>query len=317
MTGTAMTDLALAVLWGGMLGAGLWSIVSALPRFAAPRLVMRVAPYVRDVTDPAGRTPVPRGVSDPASGLVTFARTLWRSARRRLSTLIGGNQDAAARLERAGWGISVEEYRGRQLAVALVATAAGGALGAWAFSTGRASALVFVLAVAAALVGFVGVDAVLSRAIAVRRRRIEEELPTVLDFLALCLAAGETLPRAVHRAADVGSGVVAGELARVGRDVATGSPFPVALAEASARVDVPALSRAVSQLLSALDRGVPAVSVLNDQASDAREDDRRRLLEASGRKEVAMLFPLVFLILPLSVLMAAYPGFVLLQGGWR
>jgi tight adherence protein C len=97
--------------------------------------------------------------------------------------------------------------------------------------------------------------------------------------------------------------------------VASGLPLAAALRELSRDVAVPALSRAVDQLTSALDRGTPLAGVLEAQAGDAREDAKRSLLEAAGRKEIAMLLPLVFVILPLSVLFAIFPGIVMLRFG--
>ena len=56
-------------------------------------------------------------------------------------------------------------------------------------------------------------------------------------------------------------------------------------------------------------------AVLQAQASDARESQRRALIERAGRNEIGMLLPVVFLILPLSVLFALFPAGQLLQAG--
>jgi tight adherence protein C len=69
-------------------------------------------------------------------------------------------------------------------------------------------------------------------------------------------------------------------------------------------------------MTGALDRGTPLSEVLRAQAQDSREDTKRALLEAAGRKEVTMLIPLVFLILPTTVLFAVWPGIVVLQTGF-
>jgi tight adherence protein C len=53
--------------------------------------------------------------------------------------------------------------------------------------------------------------------------------------------------------------------------------------------------------------------VLRVQAADAREHARRQLLEAAGKKEIAMMVPLVFLILPTTVAFAVFPGLLVLQ----
>ena len=52
--------------------------------------------------------------------------------------------------------------------------------------------------------------------------------------------------------------------------------------------------------------------VLRAQAVDVREAGKRALLEAGGRKEVSMMLPVVFLILPVTVLFALYPGLLTL-----
>ena len=44
--------------------------------------------------------------------------------------------------------------------------------------------------------------------------------------------------------------------------------------------------------------------------ADVREAGKRRLLEAGGRKEIAMMVPVVFLVLPVTVLFALYPGLI-------
>jgi tight adherence protein C len=56
--------------------------------------------------------------------------------------------------------------------------------------------------------------------------------------------------------------------------------------------------------------------VLQAQAQDAREESKRELLELAGKKEVAMLFPLVFLILPITIAFAIFPGIFVLQVGF-
>jgi tight adherence protein C len=58
------------------------------------------------------------------------------------------------------------------------------------------------------------------------------------------------------------------------------------------------------------------VEVLRAQATDARESAKRSLLEQAGKKEIGMLVPLVFLILPVTVLFAVFPGIVVLESGF-
>ena len=54
------------------------------------------------------------------------------------------------------------------------------------------------------------------------------------------------------------------------------------------------------------------VQHLRAQAVDARELGKRALLDSGGRREIGMLVPVVFLILPVTVLFALYPGLLTL-----
>ena len=74
------------------------------------------------------------------------------------------------------------------------------------------------------------------------------------------------------------------------------------------RIGLASVQRLVDALLVALERGTPLAEVLRAQAMDARAADRRRLMELAGRKDVLMLVPIVFLVLPSVVLVAVYPG---------
>ncbi|HEY5199355.1 MAG TPA: type II secretion system F family protein, partial [Acidothermaceae bacterium] len=63
----------------------------------------------------------------------------------------------------------------------------------------------------------------------------------------------------------------------------------------------------------AVERGTPLADVLRAQAVDVREASKRALLESGGKKEVAMMVPVVFFILPVTMLFALFPGFVSLR----
>ncbi|MFI5427637.1 type II secretion system F family protein [Aeromicrobium sp. UC242_57] len=78
----------------------------------------------------------------------------------------------------------------------------------------------------------------------------------------------------------------------------------------AARTGVTSIARFSAGLAIAVERGTPLVDVLHAQAADVRELSRRELIEVGGRKEVAMMLPVVFLILPITVVFAFFPGFV-------
>jgi tight adherence protein C len=91
--------------------------------------------------------------------------------------------------------------------------------------------------------------------------------------------------------------------------VRAGTPLTAALDALAARSSLPVLSRFVDGMAVAVERGTPLADVLRAQAVDVREAGKRALLETGGRKEVAMMVPVVFLILPVTVLFALFPGY--------
>ena len=93
------------------------------------------------------------------------------------------------------------------------------------------------------------------------------------------------------------------------------SPVPayrshVALDGFASRSGLPVVRDSPKAFAVAIDRGTPLVDVLNAQAADVREASKRSLIESGARKEVAMMVPVVFLIMPVTLLFAFFPGVV-------
>ena len=76
-----------------------------------------------------------------------------------------------------------------------------------------------------------------------------------------------------------------------------------------------ALQRLSDALITAAERGTPLAALLRDQARDMREAARQELMETGGKKEIAMLVPVVFLILPVTIMFALFPGLAVLELG--
>jgi tight adherence protein C len=309
---SGLSVLATAVLIGGGFAAGVLSMLAALPRWRAPSLALRIGPYVRDVV-PDDR--LPRAILPAVGVLPAGGRAVWEGIRQRFERLLGGGETLRLRLTQAGLPMDPASFRGRQLGWALGGIAAGAVVVTALAVTGRLSVPTSVLPLLCGGAAAVAYDAQLSARAKARRARLSDELPTTLEFLALCLSAGEGFLDALRRVTAVGSGELTGELRRVVLAVGTGSPLADALGEMERRLDLPTLSRAIDQVVAALERGAPLAAVLQAQAGDAREEAKRTLIEQAGRKEILMLLPLVFLILPLSVLFAVYPGLFILRLG--
>lgn len=307
--------LASAVIVGVTLGLGLWTIVAVLPRMRRRSLAERVAPQLVDVSSEA-RAMRRRGAGEPASVIVALAAPAVERARRALSGVLGGDASVTRRARQAGLALTVTRFRSRQLTWAAAGFAAGLIV---AFASAGAAEMPppapMLLAAMGAVVGLVAPERLLTRRAMARASRIEAELPTVLEFLSLALAAGESVRDALRRIGRVGSGELAREFAVVMADVDLGVPLTEALLARTAVLEVPALSRAAEQLAGAIERGSPLAEVLRAQAQDCRDDTKRTLLESSGRKEIAMLVPLVFGVLPVTIVFAIFPASLVLELG--
>ncbi|WP_193509529.1 type II secretion system F family protein [Cryobacterium sp. BB736] len=299
-----------AVLCGIALGLGLWSLVSLVPRIGRPRLIHRVAPYLIDVSDGARELVARR----PANPLPVFGALLEPLSARIRSE--AGAATTQLRLRQAGSDLSVESFRARKLAWAVGGAGVGVVIAAAMSRTQTAPVVVsIVIAVLSTVAGYLLRDWLLQRAAKRRMSRIASELPTVLEFLTLSLAAGEGILDSLRRVARAGSGDLSSELGRVVSEVNSGMALSVALNRLVLGIRLPALSRAVDQLVGALERGSPLADVLRAQAQDAREQAKRELIEVAGKKEIAMMVPLVFLIMPITVAFAIFPGVFVLQLG--
>ena len=136
------------------------------------------------------------------------------------------------------------------------------------------------------------------------------EFPVVAELLALAVTAGESPAAAIARVARLSGGELAGDLSDALGRARAGIPLTEALQQVADRTSLDALARFIDGLLVALERGTPLAEVLRAQAADVREAGKRRLLEAGGRKEIAMMVPVVFLVLPVTVLFALFPGLI-------
>lgn len=283
---------------GLLLGAGL-VLVAVCARDQFPDFSARVAQ--------GSPAPAPRGPT--WSGLAR----LWGA--RLLDSLGSTTRSVERRLELAGSPTDAVAFRAAQAGAGVAGLCAGAlaASPAMAGRGGRGVAGIVVVALLGCVVGMSAWDRLLTARAGSRQRRVEAAVPDASELLALAVGAGESVPAALDRVASLSHSDLGDELARAVADIRLGAPSVRALTDLAARNDSPALSRLCQTLSTAIGRGSPLAAVLHDQARDIREASRQRLMEEGGKREIAMLFPVVFLILPVTVLFALYPGLMALD----
>jgi len=294
---------------GGCLGLGLVLMASRLLALRRPRLADRVLPYVRDVPKRSTGGHPAAIVAD--SALTALLGPALRSAAQTLERVLGGSTSIRRRIERANLSITVHDFRVQQVIWGLVAfSGAGGVSLLGAVSSPSRTVPLLVLCAVAFVVGVLLRENRLTAQAVGRERRILEEFPTVAELLALAVAAGEGPVQALDRVVARSRGELSFELGQVLAEVRTGMPVGRALDTMASRSGLPVVSRFAEGMAVAVERGTPLADVLHAQAADVRESARRGLIEAGARKEVLMMVPVVFLVLPVTVLFAFWPGLV-------
>jgi tight adherence protein C len=305
-----MSPMVVGGALGACFGLSLLLVVRRLPFLRKPSVDDRIGPYLRDI----GGSDVFLGVIDSGSPFYAILRLFGpslRSGARRLERLLGGASSIRRRLARAGIERSVEEFRIEQV---LWGTAAFGfglvvSIVALSFGVGNPLGMLMFCGVLGVL-GVLARDTYLTAQVRRRERRLLAELPTVAELLALSVAAGEGPAAALDRVARACRGELAGELKRVLGETRAGETLVRALDGLADRTGLLALSRFADGLAVALERGTPLADVLRAQAGDIREAGRRELIESGARREVAMMVPVIFLVLPVTIAFAFYPGAV-------
>ncbi|WP_322769476.1 type II secretion system F family protein [Frankia sp. Cr1] len=307
-----MSLVATGALIGLLAGVGLALIVLRSPVVRRIRLADRIDPYLRD-TPAQSRLLADRARPTASrSGLEELVRPFVADAARRLDRFLGGRAALQRRLTQAGGQTSIEDFRVQQVVWSVAGALFGAALLALRalLGFGPPPIVGVALVVAGVAGGVVARDWWLTRAIREREERILIEFPTVAELLALAVTAGESPVGALERVSRLSHGELGRELRLALADTRAGATLVQALEGLAARTTVASLRRFVEGMVVAIERGTPLAEVLRAQAIDVREAGKRQLLEAGGRKEIAMMVPVVFFVLPTTVIFAFYPAVV-------
>ncbi len=309
-----MTSWWVGAVLGLVAALGALLAIHSAPPMRPIRLSDRIAPYLADTPAPSRLLASHTG---PAASLDVVRRLLGPAAAglvHWLDRMVGGSASVRRRLAGLGLPADVEDFRMEQVVWGGLGMI-GGAVGLAGLTYLRGG-LDPVLIVGAALVGAVGGvlarDWWLTQQVQRRERAMLAEFPVIADLLALAVLAGEAPVDAMQRVCRLTRGELTRDLQGVLDEAKAGKPITRALGGLAERTTLEPFSRFIQGLLVAIERGTPLADVLRAQAADVREFSKRALLEAGGRKELQMMVPVVFLILPVTVLFALYPGLLTL-----
>lgn len=203
------------------------------------------------------------------------------------------------------------DFRSNQLATSALVF---GVLALLVWTKSSSTPVTLAIAGLATYATYAVIDRNLTKLVMKRRAQMDAEFPALIEMLTLSISAGQTPLNAMAAIAARSNCELANEFGVVTNDVITGAPFHIALDAMGRRIKSVTIRRFIDAMITAMLRGAPIVEVLQRHAQESRSAHRNQIMAAAGKAEIAMMIPVVFLILPVSMLFALWPSLSNLNG---
>ena len=139
--------------------------------------------------------------------------------------------------------------------------------------------------------------------------KFEAEIPTFMQLMTVLISSGISPTRAIDLLTRRPSSICAKKLREVVTEVDQGKPIVEALDHLATMNKTLILSRFTTAIILGTERGSSLTPVLISQVKDARNAQKNKTMQQAGRAEIALMIPVVFLILPISILFALWPSY--------
>ena len=143
-----------------------------------------------------------------------------------------------------------------------------------------------------------------------RISKIDNEFPSLIELFTVLVSAGESPSTSFERIADKAQGELAKDFQNIVNGLQSGLNLSQSLEIMGAQTKSTIIRRFCDTLILAIERGSPLSEVLQRQVQEVRQQHHAALLTAAGRAEIALMVPVIFLILPISVLFALWPSYL-------
>ena len=140
-------------------------------------------------------------------------------------------------------------------------------------------------------------------------REIEGEIPAQIQLIAILISAGMSPTNAIATLSTRSNSTSAQALRQIVMDIENGYSIVAALDRFKMRFHSIALRRFSTSLILGIERGSSLTPILVAQVRDARLSSKSEVLKKAGKAEIALMIPVVFLILPISILFALWPSY--------
>ena len=155
----------------------------------------------------------------------------------------------------------------------------------------------------------------ISDGVALRQRRkreiafIELEFPLVVELFAILIGGGMSPSSALSHISERGSGEFIKLLSPIISQMKNGINLAQALDILNRDVDSRIIRRFCDSLAISVERGSPLIDVVGRQVEEVRQAQRLLISERASKAEIQLMIPVVFLILPISILFALWPSY--------
>jgi Flp pilus assembly protein TadB len=146
------------------------------------------------------------------------------------------------------------------------------------------------------------------------RKNIERELPVLAEVFSILISAGVSPSSAFEWVGSRAHGALGDRVRRIVTDCREGQLLVTALDKASNEIASPIVRRFVDSIAISVDRGSSLAEQLRLYVGEMRVHEQRKLMERAGKAEIGLMIPVVFLILPISVVFALWPSYQSLSG---
>jgi tight adherence protein C len=153
------------------------------------------------------------------------------------------------------------------------------------------------------------------RAVTKHRRRMQAELYTINQILAMRARAGGGVTDALRHVAQRGHGALVSEIREVLGRSRTGIPITEALRRAASLTAEPEASRLYHSLAIAQERGVDLADALLALSRDLRVARREEAVTKAASRRVMAVIPIVVILAPIAIAFMAAPLPSLIFGG--
>jgi tight adherence protein C len=144
---------------------------------------------------------------------------------------------------------------------------------------------------------------------------LNEELVSILQMSAIMISAGESPVTSLKHIAERSEGIIPEMMRREFDNLESGGSLVKTLDYLAVTSSSKQVKRLGNSIQVAIDRGSPILQVIQNQVNSINKEIHIQLLRKSGKNEIALLIPVVFLILPVSILFAIWPSLYSLNFG--